>query len=333
MIRIFYTTILVSFLYINLSFAQEDLEPIELSTNLYAITNSGGGNIVFLVTRKGVVVVDAGGSPENARNILKSIQSKTDKPVKYLIYTHSHRDHIYGVSEFPEDIKIIAHENIMDNIKKYTEPGLKNSIEKIIPEYLERLKSQIESENQENSDDLEKDKRQYNLYSNYLEDLKKVKIRYPDITFTDSYKLNLKNERIFLEYPGDGHTNDNIVVKFSNHNVIHTGDLIFNGSVPYVITDHGANVENWITIMDDLYIENIKTVVPGHGEITDKEVFKEQANYFRKLTYRVEALKNAGFALNEIKEKIDFEEYKLIDRGNQFPVNIEVIYNELESKQ
>ncbi|MFO7827466.1 MAG: MBL fold metallo-hydrolase [Bacteroidales bacterium] len=329
MIRILCLTILVSFSHINLNFAQENLEPVELSNNLYSITNSGGGNIVFLITKKGVVVVDAGGSPGNAQNIIQAIKSKTDSPIKYLIYTHSHRDHIYGVSEFPDDIKIIAHQNIVDNLKNYTEPGLKNSLENTIPEYLEGLKSQIENESQENSDDLEKVKQQYNLYSNYLKDLKKVKIRYPDITFTDSYKLKLKNERIFLEYPGPGHTNDNIVVKFSNHNVIHTGDLIFNGSVPYVITDHGANVENWINIVDDLYIENIKTVVPGHGEITDKEVFKDQANYFRKLTYRVEALKNAGFTVNEIKEKIDFEAYKMIDGGNQFPVNIEVIYNEL----
>lgn len=333
MIRVFCITILVSFLHINLNIAQENLEPVELSTNLFAITNSGGGNIVFLVTKKGVIVIDAGGSPGNAQNIIHAIKSKTDRPIKYLIYTHSHRDHIYGASEFPEDIKIIAHKNIVENFKNYTEPGLKNSIEKSIPEYLEKLESQIENESDENNDELEKAKQQYDLYSNYLGDLKKVKIRYPDITFTDSYKLKLKNERIFLEYPGQGHTNDNIVVKFSNHNVIHTGDLIFNGSVPYVITDHGASVENWIKIMDDLYIENIKTVVPGHGEITDKEAFKVQTGYFRKLTYRIEALKNAGFTLDEIKEKIDFDSYGLIDQGNQFPVNIEVIYNELENKQ
>ena len=322
--------ILLLFL-INISpnFGQHEVTPVEISYNLYAITNPSGGNIVFLVTRKGVVVVDAGTSPSNAQEIIKAIKSKTDRPVKYLIYTHSHRDHILGASEFPEEAKIIAHENIVSNIKNFAEPALKNTIERTIPDYLDKLKSQIDEIDSQNTEKLKKLKQQYNRYNAYLEGLKKVKIRYPDITFSDIYKLKIKNERITLEYPGPTHTNDNIVVKFSNHNVIHTGDLIFNGSVPYVITDHGANINNWISTLDNLYIENIKTVVPGHGEITDKEIFKTQADYFRQLTYKIEALDEAGFSLDKIKEKIDFEAYKLIDRGNQFPVNIEVIFNKL----
>ncbi len=314
---------------ISPSFGQQEVTPVEISYNLYAITNPSGGNIVFLVTRKGVVVVDAGTSPSNAQEIIKAIKSKTDRPVKYLIYTHSHRDHIMGASEFSEDIKIIAHENIVANIKNFAEPALKNTVERTIPDYLEELKSKMDAIDPENTEELKKIKQQHDRYNAFLEDLKKVKIRYPDITFSDIYKLKIKNERITLEYPGPTHTNDNIVVKFSNHNVIHTGDLIFNGSVPYVITDHGANINNWISTLDDLYIENIKTVVPGHGEITDKEIFKTQAGYFRQLKYKIEALQEAGFSLDEIKEKIDFSEFNLRDSGNQFPVNLEVVYNEL----
>ncbi|MFP4023125.1 MAG: MBL fold metallo-hydrolase [Thiohalospira sp.] len=320
---------LIFFINISPNFGQQEVSPVEISENLYAITNPSGGNIVFLATRKGVVVVDAGASPSNAKEIIKAIKSKTDRPVKYLIYTHSHRDHILGASEFPEEVKIIAHENIVANIKNFAEPALKNSIEQSIPDYINKLKSQIDAIDPEDTEELKKLKKQFERYSDYLKDLKEVKIRYPDITFSDIYKLKIKSERITLEYPGPAHTNDNIVVKFSNHNVIHTGDLIFNGSVPYVITSHGANVNSWISILDDLYIENIKRVVPGHGEITDKEIFNTQAGYFRQLKYKIEALYEAGFSLDEIKEKINFSEFNLSDSGNQFPVNLEVIYNEL----
>jgi len=135
-----------------------------------------------------------------------------------------------------------------------------------------------------------------------------------------------------LEFPGPGHTNDNIVVKFSNHNAIHTGDLVFNGSFPYLIVEHGVDVYNWVKTLDDLYEENITTVIPGHGEIGRKITLKDQSDYFKNLTYQIEALKNAGYNLDDIKNRIDINDFDLEGNENQFPVNIEVIYTELVSK-
>lgn len=331
----FTLTFILLFIYLlcNLdSKAQEEPEIIEISDNLYVIVNPQGGNISFLVTPKGVLVVDAGSSPVNAKNIISAIRTVTTKPLTHLILTHMHGDHIYGISGFPENVKIIAHVNLEKNNTELNEKNLANYKENIFPAYLANLKLQLDSVSDKESEEYAALMESYNANVDYFENIKTIKFRKPDITFEDYYLLKLADQRIVLEYPGPCHTNDNIVVKFSNHNVIHTGDLVFNGSFPYLIVEHGVDVYNWIRTLDDLYKENIFTVIPGHGEVGRKVVLKDQSDYFRRLSHEIEALKNAGYNLEEIKEKINIKDYDLKGNEDQFPVNIEVIYTELVNK-
>ncbi|HAN17651.1 MAG: hypothetical protein A2X13_03395 [Bacteroidetes bacterium GWC2_33_15] len=320
------------FLFCHIGISQsitEILIPIKLSENLYAIENSHGGNIAFLVTDEGIVVVDAGSTPGNGKQIVTAIQSVSDKPIKYLVYTHLHGDHINGISSFPRDVIIIAQDNLVENFRTITEPSLKNNVENVFPQYINGLVSQMDSISDKTSDEYEKISQQLNMYNAYFQELKKVQVCYPDTTFTEKFEINLGNEKVILEFPGNGHTNDNIIVWFPKHNAIHTGDLIFNGSVPYVIASHGATVKGWISIVDKLYTGKFKYVIPGHGSITNNEAFKIQADYFKNLTEKVKEHKSHGLSLEDIKNKISFNEINLSDEGNQFPVNIEVVYNEL----
>lgn len=313
----------------TLIIAQEDLKLIDFGTNLYAIENNQGGNIAFLVTRKGVIVVDAGSTPNNGKQIIELIRSVTKKPIKYLILTHLHGDHINGISAFQKNVQIIAHEDLAKNNREFNQQQLDNYIENIFPNYIENLKSQIDTFKNKNSSEYSELIELYNQNIDYFEDVKTIKFREPDITFTDFYKLKIANERIIIEHPGPGHTFNNLVVKFSYHNVIHTGDLIFNNSFPYAIEEHGVDIYNWTKILDDLYKENIYTVIPGHGNIGEKDIIQKQSDYFKTLANRVNALKQEGKSLDEIKEIIKPEDFTLQGNENQLPINIEVIYNQM----
>lgn len=316
----------------NFLYAQKDDNYIEVSENLYLITNNSGGNVSFLVTRKGIVVVDAGSTPGNGQEIISIIKSVSNKPIKYLILTHFHSDHINGIAGFPKDVIIIAHKNLAKNNETFNKATIDSYIRDVLPSYLVNLKLQMGEINDKKSKEYLALKEDFDNNEEYLEEIKNIKFRIPDITFEDYYRFKIADERIMLEYTDQGHTNDNIVVKFSNHNVIHTGDLVFNGSVPYLINDHGVDVYNWMRTLDDLYKENIYTVIPGHGEIGEKIILKEQSDYFKTLSKQIEMLKNDGFNLKEIKEKIDINDYGLTGNENQFPINIEVIYTQLISK-
>ena len=309
--------------------AQEEMEITEVSENLYTIINPRGGNIAFLVTRKGVVVVDAGSTPSDGEKIVSIIKSYSNKPIKYLILTHFHGDHINGIAGFPKNVKIIAHKSLAKNNESFNKKNINNSINKILPSYLVNLKLQMGSIKNKESDEYIALKKDYDTNQTYFEDIKKIKFREPDITFDDYYRFKIADERIMLEFPNPGHTDDNIVVKFSNHNVIHTGDLVFNGSFPYTIAKHGVDIYNWVKTLDDLYKENIITVIPGHGEIGNKNVLKEQSYYFKNLTQKIEEMKNEGLNLDQIIEKCDINDFDLKGNEGQFPVNVEVIYTQL----
>jgi len=71
--------------------------------------------------------------------IVTAVKSVFDKQIKYIIYTHLHGDHVYGIASFPSDIKIIAHANLVDNFKNIIEPQLKDNIEIRIPENIAKL--------------------------------------------------------------------------------------------------------------------------------------------------------------------------------------------------
>ena len=325
-------TIFFFFIFITIAIsvkAQQDFLPEEVSDNLYAIENPEGGNIAFLVTRKGVVVVDAGSSLTQGKQIVETIKEITNKPIKYLILTHMHSDHINGISGFPNDVKIIAHSKLNENNAHFNEPKIKSYIDSIMPGYIENLKEQLSLiENTESKEYLSLQER---LKKNvdYLEDIKKIIFRTPDITFDDYYLLKIADQRIVLEYPGPCHTNDNIVVKFSNHNVIHVGDLVFNKEFPYTIDEHGVDIYNWIKTLDDLFEENIKTVIPGHGNTDNKYALKDQSEYFKQLSQKINRLKDEGMNLEEIIENCNADDYSFSENKNQFPVNIKVIYEQL----
>jgi glyoxylase-like metal-dependent hydrolase (beta-lactamase superfamily II) len=331
MMKITFLTVFLAVFSLSIA-AQEVFETIEVSYNLYAIENPRGGNIAFLVTRKGVLVVDAGSTPSNAEKIVTTIRSVTKKPIKYVILTHVHGDHTNGLAGFPKDVKIIAHKSLEKSYREFNQSNITNYKNKVLPNHLSNLKLKLDSIKIKESAKYQKLMEDYNSSVDYYQDVKRIEFRKPDITFDDFYFIKLAGERVVLEYVGPGHTRGNIVVKFSNHNVIHTGDLVFNGSFPYLVVEHGVDVYNWIRILDDLYKENIYNVIPGHGEIGRKITLKKQSDYFKDLSHKIEDLINDGFDLEEIKHKIKPDDFSLEGNESQLPVNIEVIYSELSNK-
>ncbi len=324
----FYIILLPLFiLNVNTTTAQDKLKAKDIDYNLYYIQNHSGGNVAFLVTRKGVVVIDSGSSISNAKDIISVIKSVTKKPIKYLILTHFHGDQANGVAAFPKDIQIIAHKNTALNYETFYQEKLNLHIDSIVPGQLQEIKAKMDSLSNKESRYYQNLEDNYADKLEYLEELKRTKFRTPDIVFEDFYRLKIADERIILEYPGPCHTDDNILVKFSNHNVIHTGDLVFNGSFPCMTPEHGTDILNWIQTLNDLYSENIIDVIPGQGRISSKSSINRQIKYFKTLTAKIENLSNEGYDLSDIKKLITPLDFKLIGNESQLPINIEVIYS------
>lgn len=323
--------LLMAISYAFSSHAQSGPSAIHIQGNLYAITNAGGGNIAFVVSNEGVIVVDTGYAPMAGDAIVSTIKGITDKPIKYVIYTHLHTDHINGIAAFPDDVIIIGHENIEKNIRQFVEPTVKLNQEKNYPELLQKQKQHIDSLQNKPGEELDKFKKQHETDVKYVEDYKRIKIRYPQITFKNNYELELGEEKIMLRYFGAAHTNDNIVVIFPAYQTIHTADLIFNGMIPWVIADHGANIGNWITTLNELKSQNYSKVIPGHGEIGDNQLFSMQLDYFNGLSKTVRELKQQNKNVEEIHATVvDSKWYEQMKNQGQLKANIQRIFDEAE---
>ena len=111
------------------------------------------------------------------------------------------------------------------------------------------------------------------------------------------------------------------------------GDTVFNGSHPYIDFESGSDISNWIALLLKLDKWKIKTVIPGHGDKTTKDILKKQAEYLIVLKSYVKKAIDEGLSLEEMKKSIKMEIYKDLKYPEFIPVIVEAVYRELSVKK
>ncbi len=124
---------------------------------------------------------------------------------------------------------------------------------------------------------------------------------FQDITFTKTWKKKTGKERIRAHYFGPGHTNGDAIIHFENANIAHMGDLLFNQLPPYIDRSSGANIANWIQIMQKARrtFDNDTLFIFGHSADPEKVTGSQQdlvafQDYLEKLMAFVAAEIKAG---------------------------------------
>ena len=159
---------------------------------------------------------------------------------------------------------------------------------------------------------------------------------YPNELFTDSWSTKVGTETITMDYFGAAHTDGDAVTHFQNANVVHMGDLIFNRRFPYIDKSAGANIKNWISVLDKTLnkFDAETKFIFGHSDngydITGgKEDIKAFQNYLSKLIIFGEQSIKAGKSLDEVKKEVveipGAEEWK----GKGIERSLNAIYEEL----
>lgn len=128
----------------------------------------------------------------------------------------------------------------------------------------------------------------------------------PDLLFKDEWKLKMGKEKIKASYYGAGHTNGDAVYHFEHADVAHLGDLMFNRRHPFVDRSSGANIKNWISVLDKVLQKTGKETIfifghslnPGAetGTAEDVKLFQD---YLGKLLLFAESEIKAGKSKEE----------------------------------
>ncbi len=159
---------------------------------------------------------------------------------------------------------------------------------------------------------------------------------YPTDTFKTGFQQKVGNEVIDLKYFGAAHTDGDAITHFQNANIVHLGDLVFNRRFPYIDMGAGANIANWIKVLDQAMntYDDETIFIWGHaGEGYDinggKEDIKAFQNYLEKLLEFGEKSLRAGISLEELKKTTTVipgaEEWK----GKGISRSLDAVYAEI----
>ena len=189
-------------------------------------------NAAFVTTPDGVVVIDALGSPALAEALLSEIDRVTKQPVRHVIVTHYHADHIYGLQAFAaRGATIHAHQAGREYLNSST-AALR----------LEASRTELAPWVDANT-----------------------RLVPADRWLDDSTVLDVGGERFDIRHAGPSHTPEDLIVYLPSRRVLFVGDLVFRGRIPFVgLADSGR----WIASLEALIAMDPEVLVPGHGPVS-----------------------------------------------------------------
>jgi glyoxylase-like metal-dependent hydrolase (beta-lactamase superfamily II) len=276
-----------------------------LKGNVYCLFGRGG-NIGFFVGPDAVLVIDSQ-FKDLAPGIVEQIRKVSDRPIKFLLNTHHHGDHVGGNEVFKQFAMIVAHDNV--RTRMLASPA---DIQRDYPAHLEEAKKAGNAD-------------MVKFFSDQIAWAKTVKIEdipAPVMTFDSQLTIHMGDETIRVWHMPPAHTDGDSVVYFEKANVIHMGDDMFNKIIPFIDVSSGGSVAGYVAALDKV-VANIAalnksagkvpgdvTVIPGHGEVTDLAGIKLLRQYVSDLLDAARKARAAGKSKEDFVKDVDLPAYK-----------------------
>ena len=220
------------------------LVPQKIAANVYMVQGNAGvasqenrgfnSNAGFVVTRAGVVVIDALGTPALGQALVNAIRKTTDKPIRRVIITHYHADHFYGLQALKAaGADVWAHVEA----REYLEGG----------EGAARLAQRRQD------------------LAPWVDE--KTRLVPPDKWLTGNESFTLGETQFDIVHLGPAHSPEDVIVIAGDSGVVFTGDILFTGRIPFV---GEADSKRWLETFGKLLQLKPKILVTGHGEPSRK---------------------------------------------------------------
>jgi glyoxylase-like metal-dependent hydrolase (beta-lactamase superfamily II) len=234
------------------------------------ISNAG-----FVVTPKGVVVIDALGSPVLAQKLIQEIRKVTKQKIVAVVLTHYHADHVYGLQEFKRLGATVYAQR--DGLNYLASETAKQRL----------IASRID-------------------FAPWVNE--NTRLVAADVWIDQSKTITVGGVEFILNRVGPAHAHEDLIVYVPSEKVLFAGDLVFRGRIPFV---GNADSRGWVSALNEIQKLKPAIVVPGHGPYSTNAV--EDVVFTRNyLAYLREVMGPAARDLDPFEEayaKADWSEY------------------------
>lgn len=294
--------LMVSFTMLPLSAKSLNLQVVPLAENIYGVRSISpisehpiSGDAYFVTTEDGIVVIDTGGTPSFGKLMRQKISEITDLPVKHIIYTHWHWDHILGASGLidrnDKEVKIYANAEFKNNINNYWSFAVNQA--------------------------------EHGIFGYNGDDFKRYKIIEPTDIFRDKLRLTI-GETIFDLYASKGETNDQTFVHLPEQDVIFVGDH-FNPMLGNPLVPEG-DLDGFVSGLTVLKKLNVKKIFHGHSEFKMMTLDRHSVEKWLDITASIVGQtakyinegRDLSYALNHMKIPQRFEKDRFSKMMYQF---------------
>lgn len=256
--------------------------------------NTGAtANIGFVIGHDAIAVIDTGGSVRQARRLLAAIRQRSDKPIRYVVNTHAHPDHLFGNAAFADSAIFVGHRNLPRAL------GERGAF------YREAFRHSI-------GEDL----------------MSEVKLIAPTQLVTDDMVLDLGGRRLALKAWPAAHTDNDLTVFDPSTGILFTGDLLFARHVPVL----DGSLRGWLAVMDALAKIPARQVVPGHGPLGEwPSALDNQRRYLKTIAQDVRGMIARGEPIASASERAGVAEKTRWDLFEEYNArNATAAFSELE---
>lgn len=221
-----------------------------VKNSIYAECISPGCNVGIIATSKGTVIVDTPLMSHQAQSIRGELSAGNHGPVRYIIMTHGHGDHVLGTDLFGEAVTIFGNPLIRERMGRHD------------PMW---VREWVKTWRWENQDE--------------IEEMASAHISLPNVIFENELSLYLGDTEIRL-FPLPGHLEESVGVFLPQSGVLITGDTLFCDHHPYM---GEANFNEWLQSFDKMRELKAACIIPGHGPVCGEEAIDRQQQYMEKM--------------------------------------------------